>query len=528
MSQHSQLVCGAPSSDSASPGGVPFGAADLKVAGTLAIAAIMLRWGIDPFIGDKHQFVPAYAALAAATWLRGWRCGLFVAIACLVPGEMFPPVSPVDQVPSHVAVAYMGYLAMTSLIVSVAEWLRRERLEAILAELRLRDAHQRKSEFMALLGHELRNPLAAITLGGKLLKAGSLDPAAARDTLEMLERQAGHMTKLVSDLMDIARLETGKLSLNREVVDIFQVVQDAVADVRGATMACKQKIVLSRSAPLGTMRADPLRLRQILINLLQNASKFSPPHSTIEVLLTGNGHAVTVSVRDEGVGIDPSQLEAIFEPFVQLGGEALADRSLGLGLPLTRQLARMHGGNVRALSAGRGKGAEFVVVLPRLLPGESPAQAKPAPQPGQAEPLAAAAAAAAAAAGNKVATRVLVVDDNDDSAATLALLLRLHGHDASTAHDGQGALQATLKQAPDLVFLDIGLPGMSGLEVARRIRELDIEQPVLVALTGWTSQEDRRRALAAGFDLHLAKPVSPELIEEALTLVRRPRGAAPP
>lgn len=522
MSQHSQLVCGAPSSDSASPGGVPFGAADLKVAGTLAIAAIMLRWGIDPFIGDKHQFVPAYAALAAATWLRGWRCGLFVAIACLVTGEMFPPVSPVDQVPSHVAVAYMGYLAMTSLIVSVAEWLRRERLEAILAELRLRDAHQRKSEFMALLGHELRNPLAAIALGGKLLKAGSLDPATARNTLEMLERQAGHMTKLVSDLMDIARLETGKLSLNREVVDVFQVVRDAVDDVRGATSARHQKIVLLQSAPAGTMRADPLRLRQILINLLQNASKFSPPDSAIEVVLKGNDHAVTVSVRDQGVGIDPSQLEAIFDPFVQLGGEPVADRSLGLGLPLTRQLARMHGGNVRARSAGRGKGAEFLVVLPRVLPGEAPAEAQAAPPSGQAEPL------AAAAAGTKAATRVLVVDDNEDSAATLALLLQLHGHDASTAHDGHGALQAVFRQPPDVVFLDIGLPGMSGLEVARRIRELDIEQPVLVALTGWTSQEDRRRALAAGFDLHLAKPVSPELIEEALTLVRRPRGAAPP
>ena len=498
--------------------------AELAVVGVLTLAAFLFRLAIDPLLGDKHQFVPAYGAVAAATWLMGWRAGALTAAVCLVSGEFFSPHNDTDATNWHVALAYMGYFGVATVLVSVAEWLRRDRQEAAEAAAELREADRRKSNFMALLGHELRSPLATLALGERLLKSGSLDATALRGTAEMMERQTERMTRLVGDLLDVARLRTGKLSLHPALVDVSLLVQEAAAEMRVVTEARHQRLVLLQLGAAGSMHADPVRLHQVLVNLLQNASKFSPEHSDIEVTLSGNEGWVTISVKDTGIGIVPSQLQRIFEPFVQLpaGQGQGQERGLGLGLPLTRELVEMHGGSVRAFSAGAGSGSEFVVSLPRgvarsATPQSHPApaaapgfadrpwpQPNPEPEPEQAQP-----------AGR----RVLVVDDNADAAATLALLLQLKGHEAFTAGDGGSALEVAERRRPDLVFLDMGLPDMNGLEVARKLRALLGDRTAVVALTGWGREEDRSRSRAAGCDAHLTKPVDPDAIDAALSLV---------
>lgn len=492
---------------------------ELALVGALTLGAFLVRLAIDPFIGDKHQFVPAYAAVAAATWLAGWRAGAFTAFACLLTGELFAPHSAVDSANWHVALASTGYLGMSALIVSLAEWVRRDKEEAALATAEVRAADRRKSDFMALLGHELRSPLATLALGERMIKSGRLDAMALRGTAEMMERQTERMTRLVADLLDVARLQTGKLSLRPVTLDVSLLVQEAAEEVRAAALARDQRLVLLHPAAGGFMFADPLRLHQVLVNLLQNASKFSPEHSEIELSVSGDEGWVTISVKDQGIGIAPSQLQRIFEPFVQLPGAHGEERGLGLGLPLTRELVRMHGGSVRAFSAGAGRGSEFVVKLPRGVPagalGTNPAAGEHVT------------GGINTVQGACAARRIMVVDDNPDAAATLALLLQLKGHEAFTAADGKGALEAAAQQRPDLVFLDIGLPDMNGLEVATRLRELLGARSTLVALTGWGGDEDRRRSRAAGCDGHLTKPVAPEAIDAALALVHEARDPAP-
>jgi signal transduction histidine kinase/ActR/RegA family two-component response regulator len=495
--------------------------AELALVGALTLAAFLVRLAIDPFVGDKHQFVPAYAAVAAATWLAGWRAGALTAFACLLTGEAFAPQSPVDSAAWHVAVAYAGYLGMSLLIVSLAEWVRRDKEEAALAAAEMLAADRRRSDFMALLGHELRSPLATIALGERMIKSGHLDAMALRGTAEMMERQTERMTRLVADLLDVARLQTGKLSLRPVTLDVSLLVQEAAEEVRAAAGARDQRLVLLHPAAGGFMFADPLRLHQVLVNLLQNACKFSPEHSEVELSVSGDEGWVTISVKDQGIGIAPSQLERIFEPFVQLPGGHGEDHGLGLGLPLTRELVRMHGGSIRAFSAGAGRGSEFVVKLPRGAPPGTLAASLGAGEhaPGVSD--------TAAGQAPPAARRIMVVEDNPDAAATLALLLQLKGHEAFTAADGKGALEAAAQQRPELVFLDVGLPDMNGLEVATRLRELLGARATLVALTGWGGDEDRRRSRAAGCDAHLTKPVDPEALDAALALVHEAREPGP-
>lgn len=482
----------------------------LLVAAALSLLALLVRWSIDPFIGDKHQFVPAYAAIAVATWRAGWRAGALTALASLAAGELFDSVTYLDSTPRHIAMAYMAYIGTSALVISMAEWLQRERQEAAAGAVELREAAQRKSDFMALLGHELRTPLATIAMGGKLLRAGGLDPLAAQGTLDMLLRQTERMNKLIGDLMDVKRIQTGKLSLAPEVVDLFVSVQTAIQDAMADASAKRQRITLLQPQPVGRIYADPLRLHQILINLIHNASKFSPEGGEIEITLAGRVHSVEIVVKDSGIGIAPSELHRIFEPFVQLESNGEESHGLGLGLPLTRELVQLHGGTVRAFSAGPGRGAEFLVVLPRALPHAPDGEPQ---EQGTTEP-----AVTGGEAPRQAARRVLVVDDSEDAAATLALLLRLKGHVAFTAGDGRQALAVAARERPDLVFLDLGLPDMHGLELARQLRGLLPRRPTLVALTGWGSQDDRKHSYAAGCDAHLTKPVPPEEIDRALSL----------
>jgi signal transduction histidine kinase len=344
-------------------------AGEQMTAVTIAVAlAFAVRLAIDPFIGDKHQFVPAYAAIAAITWMVGWRAGAVTALICLLSGELFNSVSPLDSTTTHVAIAFMGYVGVSTSIISLAEWLRREKQEAAVETRELREADERMADFMALLAHELRSPLATIAMASSLPRAGALDPLAAGRALAIIERQAEHMTKLVCDLLDVSRVRTGKLSIHREMFDLFAVVQEAVGDVHRAMEAKQQKVRLLQPDPIGFIYADPQRIRQIVVNLVQNACKFSPEGGEIEISLLSYNFSICIAVKDSGIGIQPSDLQRIFEPFVQVGTSDATVRGLGLGLPLTRELAQMHGGDVRAFSAGPGRGSEFIVTLPRQSP----------------------------------------------------------------------------------------------------------------------------------------------------------------
>lgn len=335
----------------------------------IAVAlAFAVRLAIDPFIGDRHQYVPAYGVVAVVTWMVGWRAGAITALISLLSGELFPSVNAVDSQPAHVAIAFMGYVAVSTLIISLAEWLRRDKQEATAETKELREADQRMADFMALLAHELRSPLATIAMASKLPRAGALDPPAAARALAIVERQTEHMTKLVGDLLDVSRFRTGKLSIHPEMFDLFAVVQEAVGDVHRAVEGKQQIVSLLQPDPIGFIYADPMRVRQIVVNLVQNACKFSPEGAEIEISLLRKNSSISIAVKDSGVGIQPTDLQRIFEPFTQVGTSNASARGLGLGLPLTRELARVHGGEVRAFSAGSGRGSEFIVTLPRQMP----------------------------------------------------------------------------------------------------------------------------------------------------------------
>ena len=363
---------------------------------------------------------------------------------------------------------------------------------ALMAE-RARDVitqNQRKDEFLAMLGHELRNPLAALATGLTLLGQDLRDPQARQRVLAMLQRQSRRMTVMLDQLLDASRIARGKVNLASEVVDLTAVAQSAAENV--AALITERRHELSISAPaLRTLlvRGDEVRLVQIIENLLSNAAKYSDEGSRIWLTLNALDSQARISVRDTGSGIDGGLLPTIFDLFTQ-GPRDLHRRQggLGLGLPLVRMLVEKHGGKVEASSPGLGRGSEFVVTLPRLT-ADPPATRRAQPQPPD----------------ERVAgRRVLVVDDEEDISSGLAELLRAEGCQALGVTTGEAALVAAREFNPDVVLLDLGLPGIDGYEVARRLRDERGSRTLLVAITGYGKDEDRLRD--AGFDLHLLKP----------------------
>lgn len=353
----------------------------ILVVGGLAALAILVRASIQPFVGDTHQFVAAYAAMSAATWLCGWQAGVATAILCGLAGQLFPPVSELDHQLSHVALAYMAYFGVSTAAVSAVEWLRRERLEAEEAGRKLRHAERRAAEFMAVVSHELRNPLTTLVHGIELLERRGADPGEVARMVPLMRRQTRHMNKLLDDLLESSRLEIGGLRIKREPTDLLVAVQEAVLDVRAAVDEKRQRVTIIRDADPGTVFVDPARLRQILVNVLDNASKFSPENSQIHVVVSGREHWTSVSVADEGAGLTPTQLQDIFEPFGRGGAPPAPGFGLRIGLPLARRLARLHGGNLRAFSAGPQRGSEFLLSLPRSLPASDALFAAPEREP---------------------------------------------------------------------------------------------------------------------------------------------------
>ncbi|MDQ3564040.1 MAG: ATP-binding protein [Pseudomonadota bacterium] len=373
----------------------------------------------------------------------------------------------------------------------------------------LSEADRRKNEFLALLAHELRNPLAPIRNAVQVLRLRGGDAAAVKSTSEMLERQIGQMVRLVDDLLDVSRISRGKIELCKEQVELASVVNQAVEAARSLVECMEHELTVALAPQPVHLNADPTRLAQVVGNLLNNACKFTNKGGRIWLTVEREGEQAVIRVRDNGIGIAADQLARIFDMFTQV--DTSLERSvggLGIGLTVVKNLAEMHAGMVEVHSAGLGQGSEFVVRLPILVE-----TAKPPPEPTVSE------------ATPTTTRRILVVDDNRDSAESLAMLLKLMGNETHTAYDGFEAVEAAAAFRPDVILLDIGLPKLNGYEACRRIRE----QPwgkdmVLVALTGWGQEEDRRKSREAGFDGHIVKPVDPT----ALTKLLAETGASAP
>ena len=366
----------------------------------------------------------------------------------------------------------------------------------------LEEADHRKDEFLAMLAHELRNPLAPLRNALHIVRQRGPDRrAVTRHALDLMDRQVGHLVRLVDDLLDVSRITRGKVELRKEAIDLAEAATRAVESARPLIDARRHRLTYEGPPAPVRVEADPVRLTQVIGNLLTNAAKYTDEGGRITLTVGWEAGEAVVRVRDTGVGIAPEMLPRVFDLFTQV--ERTLDRAqggLGIGLTLVRSLVELHGGSVQAFSGGVGAGSEFVVRLPARADAEDRGRET---RPGVAAPV--------------TPRRILVVDDNLDSAETLAQLLQLSGHQARTAHNGPGALAAAGAFRPEVVLLDIGLPGMDGYEVARRLRAgPGGEKMLLVAQTGYGQEEDRCRSRQAGFDAHLVKPVDPGALQALL------------
>jgi signal transduction histidine kinase len=366
----------------------------------------------------------------------------------------------------------------------------------------LRESDRRKDEFLAILAHELRNPLAPIRNALQILRLTQLHDTAAERVAEMMDRQVSLMVRLVDDLLEVSRITSGKIDLRRGPVDVAAVVHSAIETSRPLIEAGGHRLVLEMPGRPLTLEGDFVRLTQVVANLLNNAAKYSEPGGEVRVCVERDANAVTISVQDEGEGIPADMLPRVFELFVQLDRDTRwAQGGLGIGLTLAKTLVELHGGTVEARSEGVGRGSEFIVRLPL---GSVRTTARVAPE--DAAPPAALAS-----------QRLLVVDDNRDAAESLATLLKLLGAEVQVAFSGPEALESFATYRPNVVLLDIGMPGMDGHEVARRIRRLpDAGDVTLIALTGWGQTEDRHRSRLAGFDHHIVKPADIQALQSLL------------
>jgi signal transduction histidine kinase/ActR/RegA family two-component response regulator len=365
----------------------------------------------------------------------------------------------------------------------------------------LQAASHRKDEFLAMLGHELRNPLAPIRNAMQILRLKSAASPELHEVAEMVERQILQLTRLVDDLLDVSRVGHGKINLQMKPVDLKTVVALAIESSRPLIDARKHILKVSLPRQAVDVDGDQGRLAQVVSNLLNNSAKYSVDGGHIELALETVGNQAVLRLRDNGIGIAPSMLPRIFDLFTQANGSASrSETGLGIGLSLVRNMIELHGGCVQALSAGLGHGTEFVVRLPLL--GKVPVGYS-TPQERPWSPT------------NAPARRILLVDDSKDAADSMAILLRLAGHEVKVAYDGQTALALARLQSPEVVICDISMPGMSGLELARYLRQdVGLEGSLLVALSGYAQEQDRHRSQEAGFNAHLCKPVRLESLNE--------------
>lgn len=384
-------------------------------------------------------------------------------------------------------------------MLSAANAALRARKRQYMARTELREHQQavkQRDQFLAMLGHELRNPLAAI---GMAVEFSGDDHYRG-----VVRRQARHLTRLVDDLLDVSRVTSGKIVLKRTPVDVGELVRRSVQVLGGALSAQSQSLSLSLPGAAVVVLADSVRLEQIVVNLLNNAIKYTPQGGHIYLAVTASDERVEICVQDDGVGISQDMLPRIFDLFAQ--AEASIDRAkggMGIGLTLVKRLVELHGGDVSAESAGAGRGSTFRVTLPRVFMADASPSLRPAPELHSESPR-----------------DVLVVEDNDDSRELLSAMLRRAGHHVRDAADGLTGVDLALSERPEVILVDIGLPGLDGYGVAKRVRHSLGHDVLLVALTGYGQPDDRARALDAGFDVHLTKPV--DFAQLSQLLMQRP------
>jgi signal transduction histidine kinase len=413
-------------------------------------------------------------------------------------GSLF---SALQQAESELASARAALERKTQELASVLA--AQKEIEAELHQQRdWRDADRRKDEFLATLAHELRNPLAPIRQAALISKAPTATDAQKRWSHDVIDRQVQHMSLLLDDLLDISRVTRGTLALRMQSTELSSVIDTAVETAR-PTIDSKRH-VLTVDMPPDPIRftVDPLRVAQVLSNLLTNAAKYTDPEGQIRLIARCEADDVVICVADSGIGISATTLPRVFNMFSQV--HSTTDRSeggLGIGLALAQGLIELHGGTIDARSEGLGCGSEFTVRLPRraaMAPVQTVANGSPSSQV-------------------TLQRRILIADDNRDSAETLAALLRMEGHEVTSVHDGPVALSVFGELKPDVALLDIGMPGLTGYEVARKMRQAVPRLPLtLIAITGWGQDIDKERAYAAGFDHHLTKPVDPQRLVELL------------
>lgn len=429
----------------------------------------------------------------------GERQGRTLSPAAILAGSRTPQKA---RQPQGEAAVYDEMSRLNNELLTLQRELARKNAHLERLNERLTEADRRKDEFLAMLAHELRNPLAPLRNAAHLLQQPGLDRPLVERTGEMMGRQVQQLGRLVDDLLDLSRIARGKMQLRKETVDLRDIAQRAAASSRPLVEARRHQLTISLPDASIRLLADPTRLEQVLTNLLNNAARYTPEGGNIWLIAAKEGNEVIVRVRDTGIGIPPEMLSRIFGLFSQVErAEERVGGGLGIGLSLVKSLTEMHGGTVEAHSAGPGQGSEFVVHWPLAAEAASESvEAFPKEE-----------------SATERSLRVLLVDDSVDAAESLAMLLRLWGHEVVVAHDGPTALRAAETQRPEVALLDISLPGMDGYELARQMRsQSDLGRTVLVAMTGWGQEEDRRRSQAAGFAHHMVKPVELMELQELL------------
>ena len=379
------------------------------------------------------------------------------------------------------------------------------------SEKTLRDADRRKDEFLAMLAHELRNPLAAIRTAVHILLLKGSDQPELKWGREVIDRQAKHLTRLIEDLLDVSRISTGKIRIKPVRVDVRDVVARAAESVWPLMTGKQHDFQIIQPAHSLMSLVDPARLEQAVSNLLTNAAKYTDNGGSITLTEEQEGSQIVIRVRDNGIGISPELLPSIFDLYTQAEGNlGRSLGGLGIGLTLVKMLVELHGGEVSTTSEGAGKGSEFTIKLPGLRFSSDPV-----------DDTSKEGAAAFNTSLRPWRSRVLVIDDNVDMAMGLAMLIESSGHDVKTAHEAQSALELAHEFRPAFVIMDIGLPGMNGYELASAFRqEKELSDVVLIAISGYGQYHDRERARAAGFDHHMLKPVDLELLLPIFSMSR--------
>jgi signal transduction histidine kinase/ActR/RegA family two-component response regulator len=450
------------------------------------------RYWIDDYIPAEDQ-ERIHLAIAAATRAK----------------STFELEHRVRRLDGSVGWTYSRAVPMLDARGDIEEWIgaASDITERKLAEEKLKESDRRKDEFLAMLAHELRNPLAPIGAAAALLQRARLDEGLVRKTSEIIGRQVAHMTELIDDLLDVSRVTRGQVELDEAALDMRAIVADAVEQAMPLVRTRHQQLDVDVPAHAMPVMGDAKRLVQILANLLNNAAKYTQEGGRLRLAARVRGNEVVVDVVDNGIGMAPELAARAFDLFAQ--AERTSDRAsggLGLGLALVRSLVELHGGTVSCASAGPGQGSRFTVTLPLLAAGAAPAAPRDEAQAAQERGLS-----------------IMVVDDNVDAAETLGLLLEASGHRVSIEHDPLHALERSRTEAPQVCLLDIGLPGMDGYELARQLRaQPSTAHAFLVAITGYGQDSDRRLAAEAGFDRHLVKPIDLESLRDALAGASRP------